>query len=174
MSLVNESSFLHTELASLMSQESQDLVVQACEQGLASIESFEVFAKVLLQLPNTGVRLRWDEIPHLGIVPPKGLSGTKAMLEIRYNEIVQGFVINTINYFDLSDRVGIFFEDYAADCAIKLDFKTFLKLIPDFFHMPGHKYFVAADGGFLLNITHGDDVYFTECAKLIMPKAGSL
>ena len=119
--------------------------------------------RVLTQLPNTGTRLDWDKIAHIGLSRLPEVGNLKAG-ELPKQQ--QEFLRTIGNYFHLVDERGYLFEDRFSDCAIEMSYEEFLSLVPGFIEMPAHWYFLSVKSTWLVNLTFEDDIYFSERLSL--------
>lgn len=166
---VNAETFTKSNTATLFSEASLTTILEGLAQGRVHVKAVDLYFRAVAALPNNGQRTSWEKIPHISLHPPAGYSGTQALSGIGYAEQQKELVLSIGQYFGIANEHGIFFEDHYADCALELTYNDFAKLIPDFINMPGHKYFVAKNGRWLVNVTMEDDVYFTEKITLQMP-----
>lgn len=162
-----ETSFSSSETGSLFFGEFLEMVENGLRNHAIVPRDPSPLFKLLTQLPNTGTRLKWNKIPHIGLFPPSGLSRTTTLKEIGYPKQQQEFLESIGNYFRLLDEHGFLFEDRFSDCALELAFKDFLKLVPGFIEMPAHWYFLSVKGTWLVNITFEDHTYFSGQLALI-------
>lgn len=155
---------LQTEFSTLLDNDSLHIIQNGLAKDTIKFvdESTETCFQSLARLPHHINRVDWNRIPNISLYAPQIAQNDCSTC--RQNHLIQKkeLMVSLGIYFGISSDRGLFFEDNFGDCVLRMTIDDVSKLSMEFFQTPGHKYLLAENNQWLLNITMEEDLYFSD------------